>query len=743
MYWAFIMGRKAICLSLIFFLGLSGCAGVSRTSTSLQPDAAKDNKIVVPESSAMVAKPGTAGQETQGKVKSPEITFDEVLRPIPLSAGEGAEDSSTYQEGLQSESRLPVTGGKNSRGKEGSRNGSESVSGTDEQAIIINMENADLYEVVLFFIDQLGLNAIIESNITGKITIHSAGGLERDDLLPLFYQILAINGLTAVEEGGFYKIIQMADAPRSNVPLNIGSHGVSPGMQVQIIPLEFIEGEELVPILTPFISANGSLVAHADSNTLLLVDTKINIDKILKLVRSFDLDVFAPDNHRFFKIEYVASQDVVQTIKQILPFYGGEKSKVEVISLDKLNSLLVLADHESVFDKVGELLVQLDQPSNDVESHIYIYFLKNSQADEMSGLLKSIFTKKTKEEIKIKKTDGQKTGLEQNPFSLDNTTKTAKVTRQTIGADYGSGSLRGDIKITSDEIRNALIIDAIPSDYRVVEKVLKRLDILPRQVLISVTIVDVALDDGLDLGVEWTYQYQSGADYSASKRVVDAATGASGLLFSIGETLRWKADLSALAQKQRVDIVATPSVLASDNVAANIDISTEIPVASAQIQYDDTNSTNKTQTDIQYRNTGIILNVTPHINEFGLVSMDVNQEVSEQAASVEVGTASYPSFFKRSVKTTLTVNSDQTIIIGGLIREVKSDSSSGVPFLSEIPVVGWLFGTQEQETSKSELIIFITPKVIATPDDIDAVTEEFAQKVGYNLGSSVKESNRL
>jgi len=604
--------------------------------------------------------------------------------------------------------------------------------------VIINMENAELYDVVLFFVKQLGLNCIIEPDIKGKITIHTAGELNEKDLFPLFFQILEANGLTAIKEGKFYRIITMDNAPRASLPLlgdEAGGGEGRQGMVMQIIPLHYIKTEEMVKILAPFISEKGSLVSHVNSNTLLLVDSSRNIEKIMKLVRSFDVDLFASIGHRLFKVKYVNSTSVAKIISEVLLSYGDKDKKIKIINLEKLNSLMVLSADENIFEKVDELLSEIDVPGNDAESHIYLYFLKNSQAADMGGLLKSIFTKKEEEKIKIKKTTetGNTKGETTNPFSLGEKVNSVKLTRKKTGSDFGSGALRGEIKITEDSIRNALIIDAIPSDYRIVERVLKRLDILPRQVLISVTIVDVQLDDDLDLGVEWKYSHRSD-DTQEHPSFLNIATGSAGLGFVIGQTLKWDARLSALASKKKIDIIATPSVLASDNIAAKIDISTEIPVASAQIQYDDSsNNTNKTQTDIQYRNTGIILNATPHINEYGLVTMDISQEVSEQSKAVKVGNSSYPSFFKRSVKTTLTVNSGQTIAIGGLIREVKSKSSSGVPFLSEIPLIGWLFGTKGKGVSKSELIILITPRVVGTPDDIDAVTAEFTKKFDHQI----------
>jgi general secretion pathway protein D len=203
----------------------------------------------------------------------------------------------------------------------------------------------------------------------------------------------------------------------------------------------------------------------------------------------------------------------------------------------------------------------------------------------------------------------------------------------------------------------------------------------------------------------------------------------------LDDAKRWAATVSAMASEDKVDILSSPSVLASDNKEARINVSTEIPVASTEYTYDSSDS-NLLQTNIQYRNTGVILSVTPHINEYGLVSMDVSQEVSEAAEQVDIGNGeTRQSFFNRSVNTTLTVKNGQTIVIGGLIRETKSDGVAGLPCLGQVPVLKYLFGRISSSVDKTELIIFITPKVIATLEDVDIVSEEFRKRIDYDYES--------
>jgi general secretion pathway protein D len=285
--------------------------------------------------------------------------------------------------------------------------------------------------------------------------------------------------------------------------------------------------------------------------------------------------------------------------------------------------------------------------------------------------------------------------------------------------------LSGPLKITADPIRNALIMEAIPSDYRIVENILNQLDVLPRQVLIEVVIAEVSVDAKDEMGVAWEY---TDSDETMDLNLVSGSIKSdSGLNLTLGQTGPLSATLSALASNDKANILSAPLVLASDNKEARIDISTQIPVASASIVT--TGDNPLTQTTIQYRDTGIILAVTPHINDRGLVSMDISQEVSETGEGQNVGGATYPSFRQRRVNTSLTVGNGQTIVMGGLMREKEQEIDSGVPFFSSIPILGFLFGKESKTREKTDLMLFITPRVIVDLSDVDAITQEFKQKV--------------
>jgi len=600
---------------------------------------------------------------------------------------------------------------------------------------VLNFDNADLVEVIRTFAELLEINYMLEAGAGGKVTIHTAGKLDRSDLFPVFYQILQTHGLTAVKQNNIYKIMPARDAVRLPIPYQVGT-GLAPmspenQMMIQIIPLQSISAGEMSKVLTPFISADGTIVAIENVNILMVVDKFYNIERVLRLIDVFDADIFDQVHYRFYPLEYADAASVAEILGKMLVSYGPAiQSAANLIPVERLNMLLVISRKSNIFNYINEFIEQYDIPSLSTEQGIYVYPVRNGQAADIASLLGSVFSGKRTADQRGKPTPSSRNPLSRSTSAEQPSEPAAEpaAPQQAIGVEVavGTSALRGEVNITADEYRNSLIIEATPADYQMIKKLLAQLDVLPRQVLIEVTIAEITLDDKSDMGVEWSYVK---GDASMSTSLLNAKLGSGGLQYNIGNPERWNATMSALATKNKVNILSSPTILASNSKSAKIDISTEVPVASSTYRYgadrDDVLSTT-----IQYRDTGVMLSVTPHINEMGLVTMEITQEVSEQAENVQVADQSYPSFFKRSADTTLTVQSGQTIVIGGLIRETKSKGSSGMPWVASVPVLNFLFGKTSDTFSKTELIIMISPYVIARLDDIDAVTADFKQKVG-------------
>lgn len=620
--------------------------------------------------------------------------------------------------------------------------------------LAFNFDDADIYEVIRAFTDILNINYVVDPNVRGKVTVHTTGSLKKEDMFSIFFQILEANGLTAVKDGNIYNIVSIKDASRLPAAPHVGSisdrSSSGERMVIQIIPLNYISSEEMAKLLAPFVSGGGAVVSHKQPNTLVVADKDSNIRKILRLIQAFDVNFFEKSGYRFYLLEHSDAEEMAKLCTDVFGIGDANKDQVKFIAISRLNTVLAVSANPGIFSRVEEVIRQADIAGDKAQPRIHVYSVKNGEAEELAELLNSVFSEtpsekkesdktiKETEKKEVKKDDSAIKSL----FPGSNTTlSSSKKTGTTKKSEKKSGTagtiiLRNGMRITPDTVRNALIIEAAPKDYRMIADILEKIDVLPRQVLIRVVVAEITLNVENKLGVEWSYVRGNGGTPDTS--VLKGAIGSpgvtdfaafSGLKFMIGEDNRWGATLSALASDGKVNILSTPSVLASDNKEANIEISDEIPIPDTQYQYQNTLNPSL-QTSIQYRNTGVILTVTPHINEFGLVSMDVKQEVSEvKDQTIRVGNLDASAFFKRSLETSLTVKDGQTIVLGGLIKEKKSNTVTGVPCLTSIPVVQYLFGTKSHKDDKTELIVLITPQVISSLDDVDAVTREFKSKV--------------
>ena len=620
--------------ALLSILGLSlmifGCAGVD---PKVNPASVRDESAItildMPETSP---GSGIAGGDVPG-VSVPEKSYE---RPFQEKGGPETTPKIALG-GLTVENRpMPVNLAPVNRMPGGTARSGDAMdrqSSGQGETITLNFDNADIYEVIRTMAEILQVNYIVDPAVQGAVTIHMAGKLSKSDLFAVFSQILDANGLTATREGGIYRIGKSADAAKRPIPLYLPSRsgrdlqgsGIGDNVIMQIIPLKNIDSAEMAKLLTPFLSADGTIVSHNEPNILILVDKSANITKAMRLVDAIDIDVFHDLKQKFYPLKYTNAEEVVKVLDAILSAYGNDvkKNDVKVIAISRLNMLLVISANLNVFRQMDGLVRRLDVPNENVESRIYVYFVKNGEASELAGLLMNVFQQATgKSEPTVKSDGGEKqtSPAPINPFPSRIATQDdlkmkkspeepLKIGDELAGApeaEPGSKSVKGDIRIIPDLVRNALIIDARPSDYQIVENILRRIDVLPRQVLIEATIAEVTLDGSMELGVEWSFDRAN----NNPTGLLTANIGESGLNYVIGLTDKWTQALNALAKDSKVNILSAPTVLASDNKQAQINVSTQIPLATTQFQYNAAETNPIFETTIQYRNTGIILTVT-------------------------------------------------------------------------------------------------------------------------------------
>ena len=609
-----------------------------------------------------------------------------------------------------------------------------------KQKIALDFEDADIKEVITALAEILDINYIIDPKVRGKVNIHTSGEIPVEGLLPILETIFEVNNVAAVKVGDIYKIIPVKDAEKQYIVPQVGKEMEDPSSPdrviLQIVPLRYIASQEMTKILKRFLGKGGDIVDYPDRNILIILDTAGNMEKLLTLIDAVDLSIFDTMYVRFYDLEESEAKDLAKELEDLFKALGIEAKKktgggemVNFIPIERLNVILAVTSMPEMFDKVTEWIEKLDAVRDDLEEQIFVYFVENAKAVDIGDIIKELY--------------GEKRSTKEKTPTRTTRTRNKKTTTPTPASrtTTGLGTTTGEIKVVIDETNNAILVRATPQDYAQVLKTIKLLDIIPKQVLIEVLIAEVKLDKNFEFGVEWTFadDYASLGGYKGIDRLgQNFNLGGLGAdltqpISQAGFTYAFASDaleafLRAYARDNEVNILSTPHILVSDNTEATIDIGEEVPIVTSEYTPTTIETNTSLSRSIEYRDTGILLTVTPRINDKGLVSLEVNQEVSNVSEQRIEGIDS-PIILKRQAETTLVVQDGRTIVIGGLISETKDMTREGIPLLYKIPLLGSLFGFEREVTRKIELLFLITPHVVKTLEEAELVTQEFKEKV--------------
>lgn len=560
----------------------------------------------------------------------------------------------------------------------------------DEQYVMLNFENADIGTVINTISEMLKINYILSPGVAGKITIQSQNKVPLSELYATFQTILEFNGFTAIKDGSFYRIVPIDTAKQQPVKIETGKDPEVPkdsSFITQQIPLEYVKANDIANLVRNLMPRGTDIIVYEPSNMLIVTAPPAGIVKTMKLLEAIDI----PSTER----------DTVRT---------------------------------------------------------FVYYVENGEAKSLAAILKSLYGKQKAGDTKPVKAGAPGTQPAAPP-STRRTTPAAPAaapaqTGATVSQEGIEGEIEGDVLFDAYDDINALIIKATPRSYLVLLETLKKLDIQPRQVLIEVLIAEISLTDETSLGLEWLFKGHGSIDGQPVDYIVGNAQtpstffgksgdgegsstdltkfvpvigSSAGLFANIIDSRNFSVFLNAAATLGNVNVLASPHILGVDNKEAKIEISDEVPVATSISQATTTTDLNTSQ--VQFKSAGIILTVTPHINEKKQVTLKINQEVSQPGETYLIGGQPYQGFRKRSAITTAIVQDGHTLVIGGIIREDYRNSRSGIPFFSRLPLLGYLFGSSTDNTARSELLLMVTPHVVATHEEADIITEEYKNKV--------------
>ena len=626
--------------------------------------------------------------------------------------------------------------------EEAARRAPEVVSADGE--IVLNFEGESIQSVVHTILGEvLQETFVIGPGVSGEVTFSTSKPVSRNELMPILELLLRWNGATMVYTEGRYHILPVADAIKGHLFPEISAAERARGYQVRAVPLKFIAASQMAIILEPYVRDGGIVKADEFRQMIFLAGTPEELRNYLKTVEIFDVDWLEGLSVGIFPLQTV---DVDAIITELETIFGSNAESplagmFRFLPLERLGSVMVITFEEEYLYKAEEWIKILDRGAAGAGKQLYVYRVKNLEAPILAGYLTALFggdpgtpTSNTPQGTLAPGLEPVRVG---SVADFDANRRLDMQPQQQTGrqGEQDGGLFIGDsdIRITSVLETNSLLIQATQAEYNSVLAAIKRIDIEPLQVLIESQVLDVELNEELQFGVNWfltnnaslippgigdTDSYLQNAAWGSGS----AESGGFNFLATLATPLAnglpfIQATIAALDEVTDVRSLAAPSLLVRNNATATITVGTQVPIQSTQVSTG--GGVGNVVSSAQYVSTGITLTVTPRINPGGLVYMDITQDVSRPGArDPDISTSGNPPINNKSVSSQVAVQSGQTVFLGGLISEQDSRGRSGVPYLSRIPVIGYLFGAKTKAVSRSETLVMITPTVVENIVDL-------------------------
>jgi len=625
----------------------------------------------------------------------------------------------------------------------------------------LDFSNVEVREVAKSVLgDLLGLNYLVDNTVQGTITIQTNQKLRRADILPAFETVLRANGLALVRQSGFYSVVPFGNAAREGT---VGGGEADYG--TEIVTLQYVSPEQMRRVLEPLTPQGSIIQVDQTRNMIVIGGTPGERAAIRANIGTFDVDWLRGMSFAVFKPRIATAKQMAADLQHVM---GDENStmagQVRLVPIDRMNAVLAIAPQARYLEELRSWVGRLDQGNDTTERRIFVYYVQNGRASDLSRVLGKALGIRSNDTQSTSTNNNQAGGMGRSLSSgggsqsqgysgggLAGGFQGAGSQSQGLGsqmavagsrmagsaggnnnlplpsADGAGGNSSGDdqqggVSITADEVNNALLIVATGSEYEVIEAALKRLDILPLQVMIEAAIAEVTLTKDLRFGVQW--MFDNGHNSVTLSGVASGAVSSSfpGFSYLYQSGSRITAVLNALEDMTKVDVLSSPKVLVLNNQTATLEVGDQVPVATQSAVSTLTNDATVVNS-IDYKDTGVILTVTPRVNEGGLVLMDISQEVSDVSTTTSSALNS-PTINQRKIGSTIAIQDGQTIALGGLILNNRSNGRTGIPYLKDVPVLGSLFRQDSKNDTRTELLVLITPHVIRSGVEAAAITED-------------------
>ena len=621
----------------------------------------------------------------------------------------------------------------------------------EDSLITMDFQDVDLNVVIKFMGELTGKNFLVSDQVRGKVTVISPKKITVGEAYKVFESVLEMNGFSAVPGVDSIKIIPSGIARQTGLELHEGKVAsavkVEDKMITQVIPLEYASSDEVRNLFTPLISKDGMIVSYKPTNHLIITERSSNIHRLLKIVEQIDVRM-VEEKITVFSLEFASAKSLAEKLTQLIspdsraPVAGRppgpvpSQKIVKIIPDERTNSLVVLANQQDT-QEIRQLLSRLDQEAPKGKSQLHVRYLEHARAEDLAKVLSGIV--------------GGKAKAPQRPQQSQ------------------AGAALEEVTITADKATNSLVITASPQEFNELEGVIQKLDMVRSQVMVEALIAEVSLEKALQIGVEWRLMDQpvegsvrgfGGTDFGIISGVQKGTLQDPGMILGVArgfitvggqQIINLGGLIRAFQKDTDVNVLSTPHLLTMDNEKAKIIVADNVPILKTDLTTPLAASTATTSNiavsrTFEYKDIGIQLEITPHISKGSMVRLEISTEVSNITA-IDPTNPGFVTTRKRQANTTVVVESGQMVVIGGLIRDDRTDQTNKVPCVGNIPGLGWLFKTYSGSKSKTNLLIFITPHIIRSSEDLEKATakkkseaEESTKKLQKEREKEIKDN---
>jgi general secretion pathway protein D len=628
--------------------------------------------------------------------------------------------------------------------------------------VSLEFADTDIREVVAQILGSiLHVNYTIDPAVRGTVTLRTAAPLARAQLIPALETLLSQNGATMVQAGDLYRVLPSAAMPgiAASGPATAGA---------AVVPLRYAQPDDLVKALQPFVGAGGRVVAVPGSNALLISGEPDARNSLIELVRAFDVDTLAGQSYALLPVTSGGARDFATQLQEALRSQGGSglANQVRVVPMDRVDAVLVIGSRPGYIESARRIYALVEAARRSTVRSWYVYYLQNSRSNDVAYVLQRAFTpnnvtaQPTSEKQPGATAPGMATQIQSGSAGTAATSGTATPGLGTTPGASGTGGLGGlgagsaatpppassdqsaqvtaspllgglgqgngsetdadAMRIVPNPQNNAVLIYGTREEEDTVVAMLRKIDILPLQVRIDAIVAEVNLNDALQYGTQYYFK-QGGLN-----GVLTAAFNTNIPGFFVAGNNSAQIAISALQAVTEVHVLSSPQLLVLDNQPARLEVGDLVPYLTSSSQ-GTLVAGSPVINSIAYQQTGVILDVTPRVNGGGLVTLDISQEVSEIDPTVTTTGITSPAFSDRTVHSRVVVQDGQTIGLAGLIQDSSSKSNSGFPWIKDIPLLGALFGQQNNSRTRTELLILVTPHVMHDQRDARDLTEDLRE----------------